>query len=111
MKIVFLGTSAMVPTAKRNHPAVLMINNGDYLLFDCGEGTQRQMAKARLSTAKIDYIFITHWHADHWAGLIGLMQTMNMEGRKKPLYIHGPEAERFIGDLLDLDYWGFETLE
>jgi ribonuclease Z len=55
---------------------------------------------------KIDRIFITHWHADHWAGLIGLMQTMNLENRKEPLHIYGPEAERFVGDILDMDYWG-----
>jgi ribonuclease Z len=82
------------------------------MLFDCGEGTQMQIVKARLNFMKIDCIFITHWHADHWAGLVGLIQTMNMEGRKRPLYIYGPEADRFVRDILDLGYWsvGFDVI-
>ncbi len=76
------------------------------MLFDCGEGTQRQLMKARLSFMKLKHIFITHWHADHWLGLIGLLQTMGLEGRTEPLFIHAPEAERFVSDILDLGYWG-----
>jgi ribonuclease Z len=76
------------------------------MLWDCGEGTQRQLIISKLNFMKISRIFITHWHADHWIGLIGLLYTMNLESRKSPLYIYGPEAERFIGDVLDMDYWG-----
>lgn len=101
-----LGTVSGIPTKKRNHPSIYLRFEGESFLWDCGEGTQRQLTIARLNFMKLERIFITHWHADHWAGLIGLMQTMNLEGRKKPLYIYGPEAERFVGDLLDLDYWG-----
>ncbi len=74
--------------------------------MDCGEGTQVQITKAKLNFMKLKRIFVTHWHADHWAGIIGLLLTMNMEKRKDPLYIYGPEAERFVSDILDLGYWG-----
>ncbi len=106
LDIVFLGTGSGVPSKNRNPAGIWLQYGEDAFLWDCGEGSQRQMMKARASFMKISSIFITHWHADHWAGLIGLMQTMNMEGRKKPLHIYGPEAERFVSDLLDLDYWG-----
>ncbi len=106
LEIVFLGTGSGIPTTKRNPTALWLQYGEDAMLWDCGEGTQRQMMKARTSFMKVKRIFISHWHADHWAGLIGLMQTMNMEGRKNDLHIYGPEAERFVGDLLDLDYWG-----
>ena len=76
------------------------------MLWDCGEGTQKQLMAAKISFMKISKIFITHWHADHWAGIISLIQTMNMEKRKEPLFVYAPEAERFISDLLDLGYWG-----
>jgi len=106
IEIIFLGTSSAVPTKWRNHPAIWVRHEAESFLWDCGEGTQKQLMTAKINFMKISRIFITHWHADHWAGLIGLMQTMNMEHRKSPLYIYGPEAEMFVGDLLDLDYWG-----
>ena len=106
LEIVFLGTGSGIPTKRRNHPAIWLRYEGEYFLWDCGEGTQRQLTLAKISFMRINRIFITHWHADHWAGLIGLMQTMNLERRKEPLYIYAPEAERFVGDILDLDYWG-----
>jgi len=110
LDIVFLGTGSGIPSSKRNTASIWMRYESDkehVMLFDCGEGTQRQMMKAKgVNFMRVEKIFITHWHADHWAGLIGLMQTMNLEGRKKPLYIYGPEAERFVSDILDLDYWG-----
>jgi ribonuclease Z len=106
LEIVFLGTGSGVPTKGRRPPAIWMRYEGDCMLFDCGEGTQRQLMKTRLSFMKLKHIFITHWHADHWLGMIGLMQTMGMEGRTEPLYIHAPEAERFVADILDLGYWG-----
>ncbi len=107
LEITFLGTGSGPPTKDRNHSAIFLHYDRYNFLFDCGEGTQRQMIMAKgISFMKIDRIFITHWHADHWVGLIGLLYTMNLEGRKRSLYIHGPDAERFIGDILDLDYWG-----
>jgi ribonuclease Z len=106
VEIVFLGTGSGVPTPRRNHAAIWVRHEGDCMLFDCGEGTQKQLIKAGLNFMKIDRIFITHWHADHWAGLISLLLTMNLEGRKRPLHIYGPEAERFVRDIMDLGYWG-----
>lgn len=106
LEIVFLGTGSGIPSRKRNHSAIWLHYDQDNMLWDCGEGTQRQILKAGINFMKIDRIFITHWHADHWAGIIGLVQTMNLENRKKPLYIYGPDAERFVSDIMDLDYWG-----
>jgi len=90
MKLIFLGTSSVFPTPKRNHPALALIYEGEILLFDCGEGVQRQMAIAKLSPAKINHIFLTHWHGDHVLGLPGLLQSMQMSERKKDLHIYGP---------------------
>jgi ribonuclease Z len=106
LEIVFLGTGCGIPTKTRNHPAIWLQYGENVWLWDCGEGTQRQLLFAGLNFMAIDRIFITHWHADHWAGLIGLFQTMNLEKRKKPIYIYGPDAERFVSDILDMDYWG-----
>jgi ribonuclease Z len=105
LEIVFLGTGSGIPTPSRNHAGIWLRYEGESMLWDCGEGTQRQIFKARLNFMKIDRIFITHWHADHWAGLIGLLLTMNLEHRIAPLYIYGPEADRFVSDILDLGYW------
>ncbi len=115
IEIIFLGTVSGVPTKDRNHSAIIMnqfSETKETMLFDCGEGTQRQMLKAGVNFMNINKIFITHWHADHFAGLIPLIQTMNLERRKKPLYIYAPEAERFVSDIIDLGYFGlnFEVI-
>jgi ribonuclease Z len=107
--VTFLGTVSGIPSIKRNHPAIILEYFSDYrdvLLFDCGEGTQKQLMKSGISFMQIKNIFITHWHADHFAGLIPLIQTMNLENRKEPLTIYGPEAERFVSDIIDLGYFG-----
>jgi len=107
--ITFLGTVSGIPTLDRNHPAIVLehyTNTRDVLLFDCGEGTQKQLMKSGISFMQISKIFITHWHADHFAGLIPMIQTMNLEKRKKPLIIYGPEAEKFVSNILDLGYFG-----
>ena len=106
LEVVFLGTGSGIPSKRRNLASIWLRYEDSCFLWDCAEGTQRQLMTAKLSFMKVDRIFITHWHADHWAGLIGLMMTMNMERRKKPLHIYGPEAERFVSDILDLGYWG-----
>ncbi len=112
IEITFLGTSSGVPTKTRNLPSIhIVVNQKETLLFDCGEGTQRQMFFKGLSIMKIDRIFITHWHADHFAGLIGLIQTLSLEGRTKPLYIYGvKESKRFVDSILNLGYF-FRTFE
>ncbi|MBS3056100.1 MAG: ribonuclease Z [Candidatus Aenigmarchaeota archaeon] len=105
--VTFLGTTASIPTAKRNHPAV-HLNYQSYMehnfLFDCGEGTQRQIFSSNVNFMRIDHIFITHWHADHFAGLFGLLETMGLEKRKEPLHIYAPEADKFLERLLNLGY-------
>jgi len=105
IRITFLGTSAGIPSFTRNHPSIAIEYFGkDYFLylFDCGENTQLQLMKAGISFMKIDSIFITHWHADHFAGLIPLIQTMNMEGREKELKIFAPEASKYLYHILSL---------
>jgi ribonuclease Z len=107
--VTFLGTVSGIPSLKRNHPALALeyfIDYRDVLLFDCGEGTQKQLMKSDISFMQINKIFISHWHADHFAGLIPLIQTMNLENRRKELTIYGPEAERFVSDIIDLGYFG-----
>lgn len=109
IEITFLGTVSGIPSKDRNHSAIIMEYYGeekDTILFDCGEGTQRQLLLAGINFMAIDKIFISHWHADHFAGLIPLIQTMNLEKRKKELKIFGPEAERFVADIIDLGYFG-----
>lgn len=92
MRVTFLGTSAGIPTISRGLPAVAVRRKGELLLFDCGEGTQRQMLGARVGFCRKTKIFISHMHGDHVFGLLGLFQTMALLGRKKPLEIYGPKG-------------------
>lgn len=92
MELVFLGTSSAIPTSHRNHSAVALKAFGEIFLFDCGEGTQLQMSKAKISPMKINNIFITHFHGDHILGLPGIIQSMAFRGRKNPLHIFGPKG-------------------
>lgn len=109
IEVTFLGTVSGIPSKQRNHPAIVLEYFGEQkytLLFDCGEGTQLQLMKSGISFMDIDKIFISHWHADHFSGLIPLIQTMNLEKRTKELKIFGPEAEKFVSDIIDLGYFG-----
>ncbi len=92
MKIVFLGTGGSYPTPKRNVSAFALKFKGDILLFDCGEGTQRQLMRSSLSFMQIKKIYLTHFHGDHFLGLPGMIQSMNMNDREKPLEIYGPRG-------------------
>lgn len=92
MELVFLGTSSAIPTSHRNHSAIALKAFGEIILFDCGEGTQLQMSKAKISPMKINKIFITHFHGDHILGLPGIIQSMAFRGRKNPLHIFGPKG-------------------
>ncbi len=106
MDIWTLGTSSAVPTKERNLPANLINFNGERILFDCGENVQKTLMANKLGIMQINKIFITHWHADHFSGLLGLIQTMEMEGRKRPLYIYGPpRTEEFTHNILDTGYF------
>ena len=106
MKVWTVGTSSAVPSRERNLPANLISFQGERILFDCGEGTQKTLMKGKMGLMKISRIFISHWHADHFSGLLGLIQTMEMEGREKPLYIYGPpRTEEFTDRILDTGYF------
>jgi len=91
VRVIFLGTSGSVPTVKRGMPSLVVQREGELLMFDCGEGTQRQMIKAGLGFGRPMKVFISHMHSDHILGLPGLLQTMSIMGRVKPLQIYGPQ--------------------
>lgn len=92
MEITFLGTSSAVHSFERNHPSIVLKAFGEVMIFDCGEGTQRQIIYGKVSPMKISKIFITHYHGDHILGLPGLLQSMNFRGRETELTIYGPEG-------------------
>lgn len=96
MEIVFLGTTAAVPSAARGHSAIALKYHDEIILFDCGEGTQRQLITSRTSYMKIKKIFITHFHGDHVLGLPGLIQTLSFAGRREDLSIYGPKGIRKV---------------
>jgi ribonuclease Z len=93
LSVVFLGTGGAVPSARRNTASVLVSRGGERLLFDCGEGTQRQMQRS-LGLVQVDTIFFTHFHADHFLGLPGLLKTYDLTERERPLTIYGPRGLR-----------------
>ncbi|MFB6182879.1 MAG: ribonuclease Z, partial [Candidatus Nanohaloarchaea archaeon] len=106
MDIWTIGTSSAVPTKERSLPANMINFKGERILFDCGEGTQERIMTHKLGLMKISKIFISHWHADHFSGLLGLIQTLEMEGREEPLYIYGPpRTEEFTERILDTGYF------
>jgi len=103
IKLTFLGTSAQVPTARRNHTSILLSYDKENILIDCGEGTQRQFRKAKLNPCKITKILITHWHADHVLGIPGLLQTLALSGYNRKLSIFGPKGtKKFMKNLLNI---------
>ena len=89
LSLFFAGTAGSVPTARRGLPAILMRRGADRILFDCGEGTQRQLLRS-VGLMDLTDVFITHVHADHWLGLPGMLKTFDLRAREKPLTIHGP---------------------
>ena len=106
LEITFLGTGSAVPLPNRMHPGIHIRYGGYRFLWDCGEGTQVQIRKAKLSPLKISHIFITHWHGDHFFGLPGVIQSMNLDGREKPLVVFGPEGvDEFMPKILGLGYY------
>ena len=90
LDLVFLGTSGSAPTASRAPTALLMRRGGDRLLFDCGEGTQRQLMRSTVGLPDLEEIFITHFHGDHYLGLPGMLKTFQLRQRSVPLTIYGP---------------------
>ncbi len=110
LRVTFLGTGGTLPTPNRNPSAIFINKGGEMMLFDCGEGTQQQMMRAKTGM-KITSIFITHFHADHFLGIPGLIQTMSFNGRTDPLDMYGPRwTKQFVDLLIELGYYklGFE---
>ncbi len=100
IKITFLGTSSAVPTITRNHTSILLSHGSENILIDCGEGTQRQLRKAKINPCKINKLLLTHLHGDHVFGIPGLFQTLNLNNYSKTLQIYGPKGtKKFIQDI------------
>jgi ribonuclease Z len=91
LSIFFAGTGGSVPSARRGLPAVLVRRGSEHVLFDCGEGTQRQLIKS-VGLADVDSVFITHFHADHWLGLPGMLKSFALRERTQPLGVYGPRG-------------------
>ena len=94
LDVVFLGTSGSTPTAQRSLAATLVRRGGDRLLVDCGEGTQRQLLRSDIGLAELEEVFLTHYHADHYLGLPGMLKTFALRGRTLPLTVYGPRGLR-----------------
>ena len=93
--VVFLGTAASMPTAQRSPAALLVRRGSERLLFDCGEGTQRQLQRSAIGLPDLQEIFLTHFHADHFLGLPGMLKTFALRGREEtPLTVYGPRGLR-----------------
>ena len=89
LSLFFAGTAGSVPSARRGLPALLVRRGAARILFDCGEGTQRQLVKS-VGLADLTDVFLTHMHADHWLGLPGMLKSFELRDRDKPLTVHGP---------------------
>ncbi len=98
LSVAFLGTGGSVPTARRATASLLIARGGERLMFDCGEGTQRQMQRS-LGLVQVNEIYLTHFHADHFLGLPGLIKTYDLTERERPLRIYGPPG---LGDLFEV---------
>jgi ribonuclease Z len=92
LDLVFLGTSGSMPTAQRAPSAMLLRRGGERLLFDCAEGTQRQLLRSTVGLIELREIFLTHYHADHYLGLPGMLKTFALRGRETPITIYGPRG-------------------
>lgn len=95
LDVLFIGTAGSAPTAGRGLPATLVRRGGDRLLFDCGEGTQRQLLRS-IGLIDLEEIFLTHYHADHFLGLPGMLKTFGLRGRETPLTVYGPPGLRAL---------------
>ncbi|RLI79300.1 ribonuclease Z [Archaeoglobales archaeon] len=108
LKITFLGTSGTIPSVNRNPSAILIQFGGERILFDCGEGTQRQMMISRVGFRNLNNIFITHLHTDHFIGCFGLIETMSLNERKNKLTFYSPNA-KFLESLFKV--FGYHYLD
>ncbi len=89
LSLLFCGTAGAVPTARRGLPGILLRAGGDRILFDCGEGTQRQLLRS-VGLLDLDAVFLTHHHADHWLGLPGMLKSFGLRDRERELLVYGP---------------------
>src|ERR1700694_5081870 len=102
LTVTFLGTSAARPTVERNVSGLAIHREGETLMFECGEGTQRQMMRFGVSFA-LSEIFFTHFHADHFLGVIGLIRTLGLKGREEGMRLYGPAgAKRLLAQAISL---------
>jgi len=109
MEIIFLGTTAAVPSAARGHSSIALKYHNEVILWDCGEGTQRQLIISKTSYMKIKNIFITHFHGDHFLGLPGLIQTLSFADRREDLHIYAPKGIKdLIENILELGEYGLK---
>ena len=92
LDVFFAGTAGSAPTPRRGLPALLVRRGGDRLLFDCGEGTQRQLIRT-VGLPDVECVFLTHLHADHWLGLPGMLKSFELREREQPLDIYGPSVD------------------
>ncbi|WP_432712803.1 ribonuclease Z [Pedobacter sp.] len=106
-EVTILGSSSATPVHNRNPTAQLLNCNEKFYLIDCAEGTQQQLIKYNIKAGKIDYIFISHLHGDHYFGLIGLLSSMHLNGRVKPVKLFGPPA---LLEILELQFRHSETV-
>jgi ribonuclease Z len=95
LDVLFVGTAGSAPSARRGLPATLVRRGGDRLLFDCGEGTQRQLVRS-IGLVELEDVFITHFHADHVLGLPGMLKTFGLRQRERPLTVYGPAGLRSL---------------
>src|SRR5436190_17004154 len=101
LDVLFVGTAGSAPTARRGLPATLVRRGGDRLLFDCGEGTQRQLLKS-VGLLDLEEIFLTHFHADHVLGIPGMLKSFGLRDRDTPLTIYGPPGLNQLFKVFDL---------
>ncbi len=99
LSAIFLGTGGSVPSARRSTASVMLVRGGQRMMFDCGEGTQRQLQRS-LGLSQVDEIYLTHFHADHILGLPGLLKTYDLTAREEPLTIYGPRGLRDLFKVL-----------
>jgi ribonuclease Z len=99
ISLFFAGTAGSVPSARRGLPALLLRAGGDRVLFDCGEGTQQQLLRS-VGLPELDAIFLTHYHLDHWLGLLGMLKTFDLRARERPLTVYGPPGLRALIDVM-----------
>src|SRR5687768_9915673 len=95
LSVLFLGTAGSMPTVQRAPSSLLVRRGGDRILIDCGEGTQRQLLRS-VGLPDLEHIFLTHYHADHFLGLPGMLKTFGLRGREVPLTVYGPRGLRSL---------------